>query len=90
MAGTWEPDEQLFQKVDYLAALAKVRRLESKAASLERKVVILRVHDWCRRSGFKESIAKLPASPARPVPDTTYAESLAMWTRMVGVNPDDR
>jgi hypothetical protein len=87
MAGTWTPNKKLFEKGDYLAALAKVRRLESKAASLERKVVILRVHDWCRRSGFKESIAKLTASPAHPVPEVAYTENLEMWTRSVGVNP---
>ena len=37
-AGTWEPDRKLFEKGDYLAALAKSKRLE-------RMVVILRVHD---------------------------------------------
>jgi hypothetical protein len=83
MAGTWAPDKKLFEKGDYLAAL-------SKAARLERMVVILRVHDWCRRSGFKGSVAELPASPAHPVPDAAYTENLEIWTRSFGVNPDDR
>jgi hypothetical protein len=89
MAGTWSPDEKLFEKGDYLAALAKVKRLEFEAAKFQRTIIILRVRDWCRRSGFKGSIAKLPATPAHPVPDTAYAENLAMWTQSVG-NPDDR
>jgi hypothetical protein len=83
MAGTWSPDKKLFEKGDYLAAL-------SKAARLERMVVILRVHDWCRRFGVKEPMVKLPASPAHPVPDAAYTESLEMWTRSVGVNPSPK
>jgi hypothetical protein len=27
----------------------------------------------------------LPAGPAHPVPEVAYTESLAMWTRSVGV-----
>jgi hypothetical protein len=90
MAGTWEPDEKLFEKGDYLAALAKVKRLESEAAKFQRTVIISRVRDWCRRSGFKQSVAKLPAGPAHPVPDVSYAKSLEMWTRSIGLNSDDR
>jgi hypothetical protein len=83
--GTWTPNKRLFEKGDYLAALAKVRRLESKAASLERMIVILRMRDWCRRSGFKESVVKSLVTPAHPVPDIAYTESLEMWTKTVGV-----
>jgi hypothetical protein len=77
-AETWAPDKKLFEKGDYLAAL-------SKAARLERMVVILRVRDWCRRTGFQESVGKLPVSPVHPVPDIAYTQSLEMWTRTVGV-----
>ncbi len=83
--GTWTPNKRLFEKGDYLAALAKVRRLESKAASLERMIVILRVRDWCRRSGFKESVVKSLVTPDHSVPDIAYTESLEMWTKTVGV-----
>jgi hypothetical protein len=70
-SGMWVPDQKLFEKGDHLAALSKVKKLE-------RMVAILRVHDWCRRSGFK-SPAILPASPVQPVPDSAYAQSLEMW-----------
>jgi hypothetical protein len=41
--GRWVPDQQLFEKGDYLAALSKAKRLE-------RMVAILSAHDWCRRT----------------------------------------
>jgi hypothetical protein len=80
-SGTWEPDQQLFEKGDYLAALSRVRQLESKVASLERMTVILRVHDWFRRSGFKE-IAESPSPPVS-LPNAIYVQSLEMWARTV-------
>jgi hypothetical protein len=75
--GTWTANKKLFEKGDYLAAL-------SKAARLERMVVILRVRDFLHRTGFKVSPPKVDATPPHPVPDTVYGQSLEMWTRTAG------
>ena len=81
-AGTWEPDRKLFEKGDYLAALAKSKRLE-------RMVVILRVHDILCRSNHPLIECGDPKAdaPAHPLPDVAYAQSLGMWTQTIGLNP---
>jgi hypothetical protein len=83
--GTWTPNKRLFEKGDYLAALARVARLE-------RMVVIFRVRDFRSRSNhslIKHGNPKAGA-PARPLPDVAYAQSLDMWTQTVGLNPDPK
>jgi hypothetical protein len=69
--GTWTPNRKLFEEGDYLAALAKAKRLE-------RMVVILRVRDFIHRTGIKVPLPKVN-TPAHPLPATAYAESLDMW-----------
>jgi hypothetical protein len=75
--GNWKPDKKLFEKGDYLAAL-------SKAARLERMVVILRVRDFLHRTGFKVSCLKAEATSAHPLPASAYANSLNMWIQSGG------
>jgi hypothetical protein len=70
--GNWKSDAKLFEKGEYLVAL-------SKAARLERMVVILRVRDFVRRTGFKVSPPKVDTTPENPLPDAAYADSLNMW-----------
>ena len=80
----WEPDKKLFEKGDYLAALAKAKRLESETARLERTVMIWRVRATRLNRGgavkFKStSVPKSPSNPVHPLPDAAYADSLEIW-----------
>jgi hypothetical protein len=75
--GNWKPDKKLFEKGEYLAAL-------SKAARLERMVVILRVRDFLRRTGYKVSPPEADAIPAHPLPDAAYADSWDTWIQSGG------
>jgi hypothetical protein len=79
----------LLQTGEYLAALSKVRKLESKAARLERMVVILRVHDFLRRSNHSLVKCADPkaGAPAHQLPDIAYTQSLDMWTETIGLDP---
>jgi hypothetical protein len=88
--GGWEPNRKLFEEGDYLAALAKAKRLESeteklefKAARLKRMVIIWRVRaSRLNRRGtvtFKSTLEPEPLPPVQPLPDTAYRDSLDMW-----------
>jgi hypothetical protein len=84
--GDWKPDKKLFKKGEYLAALSKAVRLESEAKRLQRRCVILVVRDFIHRTGSKVP----PPKVVHPLPDIAYAESLDIWTKAIGVNPDPK